>query len=91
MKEKFITYLKERGYKLYTQNGHPSTAYDYVKRIENVIAWENYEGWSDVKENINDLVIEYGVGGQKEELGKKSHNSVISALRRFSEFTLYMS
>lgn len=86
IKKLFIKYLIDRGYKEYTPSGHPSTVYDYVKRIEQVISWENYDGWKDVERNISDLCLEYGIGGKKEKLGKISHNSVISAIRRFSEF-----
>lgn len=86
MKKAFFDYLVGRGYKQFSESGHPSTAYDYLKRIEQVIAWENYNGWEDVARNIADLCCEYSAGGEKEKFGKISHNSVISALRRFSEF-----
>lgn len=79
-------WLVDRGYKEYTPSGHPSTAYDYVKRINFVIEQEHYSSWENVADKIDFLLHEYGENGKKAELGRKSHNSVISALRRFKEF-----
>lgn len=82
----FKNWLVNRGYKEYTPSGNPSTAYDYVKRINFVIEQEHYNSWQNVADNIDFLLREYGETGRKAMLGKKSHNAVISALRRFKEF-----
>lgn len=86
MKEQFKRYLIKKGYREFTPSGNPSTVYDYTKRIENIIVWENYEGWGDVAKNINKLCVEYSEYGSKSHLGEISHKSVINALRRFKEF-----
>ena len=86
MKEAFISYLIDRGYTQYTSQGMPSTVYQYAKCIEDVMNYENYYSWQDVVKNIDRLLSEYDIGGIKERLGQKRHNSVISVLRRFSEF-----
>ncbi|MGN1201517.1 MAG: hypothetical protein ACI4R8_04615 [Candidatus Caccovivens sp.] len=89
MKERFIEYLKERGYKEYTPNGRPSTIYSYIKGIERVISWEGLESWSDIKYNIDKLCEIYGEGGPKEKLGRQSNNTIICALLRFREFLVF--
>ena len=86
MKEQFRHFLINTGYKETTPSGHPSTVYDYMKRIEKVCEWEN-ESWETLATNIDDIVRMYDVGGSKEERGKKSHSAVINALRRYKEFT----
>lgn len=85
MKEQFKKYLVQQGYKEFTPSGNPSTVYDYLKRIDKVCEWERID-WIQLAENIGAVVTKYDVGGSKEELGKKSHNAVISALKRYREF-----
>ena len=85
MKEQFRQYLIESGYKEITPSGHPSTVYDYIKRIEKVCEWERKNG-ETLAMNIDTIVAIYDVGGAKEEWGKKSHSAVINALRRYQEF-----
>ena len=85
MKEQFRRFLIEAGYKETTPSGHPSTVYDYLKRIDKVCEWENAT-WETLANRIGQIVTMYDVGGQKEDLGKKSHSAVINALRRYQEF-----
>lgn len=85
MKSKFTEYLIKNGYKQFTPKGYPSTAYDYPNRIEKVLYWEKMT-WEELAENIDVIKSKYDINGEKSELGKKSHNAVISALRRFYEF-----
>lgn len=85
MRDKFQEYLIECGYKTVTPSGKPSTVYDYLKRIDKVCEYEHMT-YHSLASNIGRIVIEYGIGGSKEGLGKASHNAVINALRRFQEF-----
>lgn len=85
MKKQFEQYLINKEYATTTKSGRPSTVYDYLKRIDKVCKRENIT-WENLFENINDIITLYNIGGSKENLGKKSHNSVINALKRFSEF-----
>ena len=85
MEDGFRNYLIELGYQTVTPNGRPSTVYDYLKRIEMVCEYEHMTH-EELAFNIGRIVLEYDVGGNKESLRKKSHNSVINALRRFQEF-----
>lgn len=87
MKNQFEEYLISRGYKKATPSGHPSTVYDYIKRIDKVCEWENIT-WEQLAENIQKILCQYDIGGEKEELGKTSHNAVINALRRFADFVM---
>lgn len=75
----------ENGYKEWTPSGNPSTVYDYVKRIDKICEGENIS-WPQLAKDISKYLELYEIGGIKGELGKKSHNAVINALRRFSEF-----
>ena len=86
IREKFRAYLIQRGYKETTPSGNPSTVYDYIHRIERV-CFEEGTDWYGLKERIVSLLPQYEVGGAKAEIGAKSHNAVISALRQFEKFT----
>ena len=82
----FIKYLVDRGYKYLTPAGLPSTAYKYCDAVEKVMSIEKYTSINDVIKNIDNLLIEYGEYGLKSKYGSRGHNTVISALKRFSEF-----
>ncbi len=85
MKEKFEKYLITQGYKEYTPSGNKSTVFDYSMRIDRVCKWENIS-WGQLADRIGYYISLYDVGGSKEDFGKKSHNAVICALRRFQSF-----
>lgn len=85
IEEKFKYYLVEKGYSLKTPSGKPSTVYDYIKRINRVCKWENIN-LDELAKNIHNVISMYDIGGEKEDFGHKSHNAVICALKRFSEF-----
>ena len=87
MKKQFEEYLIIKGYKQITPSGHPSTVYDYIKRIDNICVWENMN-WEQLSNNIQKLLSLYDVGGEKQNYGMISHNAVINAFRRFSEFIM---
>ncbi len=85
MREKFREYLISQGYKIITPKGKPSTVGDYINRVDNVCKYEGMT-YETLAYNIGHILSEYEVGGKKEALGRKSHNAVINALRRFREF-----
>ena len=87
MKKQFEEYLISKGYKQTTPSGQPSTVYDYIKRIDKICEWENMT-WVQLSNNVQKILSLYDVGGDKENYGKVSHNAVINALRRFSEFIM---
>ena len=87
MKTQFKTYLIEKGYSLTTPSGYPSTVYDYQKRIDKVCVWEHCT-WEELASNIENIVIQYDIGGDKEQFGKRSHSAVINALKRYRDFTI---
>ncbi len=84
MREKFKAYLIFRGYSETTKSGHKSTVYDYVKRIDRVCEWESMD-WETLETHIDVIVPQYDRGGEKEQLGNKSHRAVINALLRLQE------
>lgn len=85
MVKEFATYLVGRGYKLTTPSGAFSTVYSYIKAIDDVCGWEGLN-WETLAERIVEIAPRYNVGGPKEDLGNKSHRTVINALLRFKEF-----
>ena len=85
MLENFKTYLIEQGYSEFTPSGNPSTAYDYMKRVEKIRSRENLS-INELAENINYYVEKYDSNGDDAEFGKRSHNAFINALKRFEEF-----
>ena len=85
MKKEFEQFLIGKGYKEYTPSGHPSTVYDYCKRIDTVCKWENTD-WNGLAIKIVSILPEYEEEGLKAHLGAKSHNAVRCALRCFEEF-----
>ena len=82
----FEKYLIEQGYKVTTPSGNPSTVYDYIKRIDKIIEWENLYSWEELAKNISKYVVQYGIGGIKQSYGQKSHAAVINALLAFQRF-----
>jgi hypothetical protein len=85
MLEKFKHYLIQQGYSEHTPSGHPSTVYDYAKRIEKICEREKIS-IEQLGDNIGVYVKKYDTFGSEEEFGKRSHNAFISALKRFEEF-----
>jgi hypothetical protein len=82
----FEKYLELRGYSSKTPSGNRSTTYDYSHiRIPFVLQQEKVTIQVFI-ESIDQYITEYNVGGSKDYLGQKSHNSVINALKRFKEF-----
>lgn len=86
MRERFKEYLILHGYKTITPSGKPSTATDYLRRIDKVCEYEHMT-YEILSSNIDQIISEYDVGGEKEVLGAASHRAVINALRRFQEFS----
>jgi len=85
MKKEFEQFLISKGYKEYTPSNHPSTVYDYSKRVEQICDMENTD-WHGLAAKITSILPEYEEGGSKAHLGAKSHNAVRSALRCFKQF-----
>lgn len=82
----FEQYLIDRGYSQVTPSGHKSTTYDYAKIRIPFVANEEDITVRQLYNEIDDYIRMYDVNGAKEDLGKKSHKSVINALKRFKEF-----
>ena len=76
-----------QNFKIYllNQNYKPLTAEDYQGRIERLCRKEKMNLDTLVK-NITSILPEYEKTGKKHAYGKRSHSSVLNALRRFSEF-----
>lgn len=78
-------YLIERGYSLITPSGHPSTVYEYRNAVSNIKSIELFN-LPDFCMNIDYIIEEYDIGGEKESLGRTKHNTWINALKRFREY-----
>ena len=82
-----IKYLKKQGYKEFTPNDAPSTISQYLKAIEKIIDLKNYiNGWTDIAQNIDTLLVEFDDGGTFADFGTSSHRTPINALCRFKDF-----
>lgn len=78
MLNNFKTYLLNQNYK-------PLTAEDYKGRIERLCQKENISVETLVK-NLSKIIPDYEKTGKKSSYGRRSHSSVLNALRRFAEF-----
>lgn len=78
MLKNFETWLLENHYK-------PTTAADYMGRIERLCRKEGYT-LAHLVENIASILPQYETVGEKSSYGKRSHTSVRQALRRFKMF-----
>lgn len=85
MEKQFKEFLISEGCKEFTPRGNKSTVYDYVMRIRKVREWERLS-WGEFIGQISEIVKKYDIGGEKEDVGKKSHNAYICALRTFKRF-----
>ena len=85
----FYDYLVECGYKLFTPTGLPSTASNYIVRLNKVCSIESIN-LIQLAKNIDYYVKLYDFGGSKEDFGNTSHRAVINALKRFQEFLLHV-
>lgn len=78
MLKQFENWLLEQNYK-------PTTAFDYMGRIERLCRKEKFT-LSHLIENIASILPEYERTGAKSSYGKRSHTSVRQALKRFQMF-----
>ncbi len=81
----FETYHIKQGYSKLTPSGHPSTVYDYGKRVEKICEKEEISILK-IAENIHFYVRKYDTDGIEAEYGNKSHRANINALKRFQDF-----
>ena len=85
----YEAYLIEAGYKTTTDKGSPSTVYSYLNAIGFVLDEEKLS-WAALVNKIDDVIILYDIGGEKEHLGNKSNRTCINALKRFQDFSKIM-
>ena len=78
MLKNFENWLLQNNYK-------PTTAADYMGRIERLCRKEGYT-LAHLVENIASILPQYETAGEKSSYGKRSHTSVRQALRRFKMF-----
>ncbi len=78
MLKQFETYLLANNYSV-------KTSADYMGRIERLCRKEEFT-LSHLVENIADILPDYERTGKKSSYGKRSHTSVIQALRHFNKF-----
>ena len=78
MLKNFENWLLENHYK-------PTTAADYMGRIERLCRKEGYT-LAHLVENISSILPQYETTGKKSSYGKRSHTSVRQALRKFKMF-----
>ena len=70
---------------LLSQHYTPSTAADYTGRIERLCQKENITLEALIK-NLSKIMPDYDKNGKKQAYGRRSHSSVLNALRQFEKF-----
>lgn len=78
MQKQFEQYLQSKNYK-------PTTSIDYPARLERLCRKEKIS-YEHLAQYLNEIMPQYEKTGKKSSYGKRSHSSVINALRRFAEF-----
>lgn len=78
MLKNFENWLLQNNYK-------PTTAADYMGRIERLCRNEQFT-LAHLVENIASILPQYEITGEKSSYGKRSHTSVRQALRKFKMF-----
>ena len=70
---------------LLDNNYKPTTAVDYPDRLRRLCEREKIS-YEHLAQHIYQIMPEYENTGKKSSYGKRSHCSVLNALRRFAEF-----
>ena len=78
MQKQFEEYLQSKNYR-------PTTSIDYSARLERLCRKEKIS-YEHLAQHIYEIMPQYENTGKKSSYGKRSHSSVINALRRFAEF-----
>jgi hypothetical protein len=86
MKEQFKVWLEQvKGCRKFAASGNRGTAIDYAYRVAKVCEVEGMT-FEQLAGNIDVVLPSYESAGEKSGIGKKSHSSVVCALRKFSIF-----
>lgn len=78
MQKQFEEYLQAKNYS-------NLTSIDYTARLERLCRKEKFS-YEHLAQHIAEIMPQYERDGKKSSYGKRSHSSVINALRRFAEF-----
>ena len=78
MQKQFEQYLQAKNYR-------PTTSIDYPARLERLCRKEKFS-YEHLAQHLAEIMPQYEKTGKKSSYGKRSHSSVINALRRFAEF-----
>ena len=78
MQKQFEEYLQAKNYS-------STTSLDYPMRLERLCRKEKFS-YEHLAQHIAEIMPQYERTGNKSSYGKRSHSSVINALRRFAEF-----
>lgn len=78
MQKQFKEYLQAKDYS-------STTSLDYPMRLERLCRREKIS-YEHLAQHLAEIMPEYEKSGKKSSYGRRSHSSVINALRRFAEF-----
>ena len=78
MQKQFEQYLLDKNYS-------STTSVDYPSRLERLCRKEKFN-FEHLAQHLAEIMPQYELTGNKSSYGKRSHSSVINALRRFAEF-----
>ena len=78
MQKQFEEYLLAKNYS-------PLTSIDYSARLERLCRKEQIS-YEHLAQHLAEIMPQYDKNGKKSSYGRRSHSTVINALKRFSEF-----
>ena len=78
MQKQFEQYLLAKNYS-------PLTSFDYPSRLDRLCRKEKIS-YEHLAQHLPEIMPQFERTGKKASYGKRSHSSVINALRRFAEF-----
>ena len=78
MQKQFEEYLQAKNYST-------TTSLDYPARLERLCRKEKFS-YEHLAQHLAEIMPQYEKTGKNSSYGKRSHSSVINALRRFAEF-----
>lgn len=76
--QEFKVYLEKQGLKA-------NTVVDYYSRVLRIAKAEKLT-IDNLAKNITKIIVDYDKKGKKQDIGKRSHSSVINALKHFLKF-----
>lgn len=87
-KDKFVKWLREKGYKEYTDDGLPSTIIQYCYAIERVMEKELIDSMSHLTFFVRYIIRNYRTSTKERKYWKTTYEETVRALEVFEWYLL---